>query len=73
MQDATESPDTKDSFRAMAESTNLMDKFTEQQSEDLATQCSEGFEYDLESRREWADAAEEWTRLALQIRGANIS
>jgi chaperonin GroES len=58
----------EESFRAIIESTNLVDKFDKDDLETLAEQCSSGFEYDLESRREWDDAAEEWTKLALQFR-----
>jgi chaperonin GroES len=70
-EDMYESPaqeSAEESFRAIIESTNLVDKFDEDDLAKLAEQCSSGFEYDLESRREWDDAAEEWTKLALQFR-----
>lgn len=75
MPDETSTPDideqeesSGDSLRSIVESTNLVDKFSEEDLEKLAEQCSSGFEYDLTSRTEWDNAAEEWTKLALQFR-----
>jgi chaperonin GroES len=62
------SVDTKESMRALVESTNLIKKFKKDQLEELAEQVVTGFEHDLLSRADWDKAAKEWTELALQVR-----
>jgi len=63
-----QSPVINDSLRADVESTNLVTKFSKDKLAKLAEQCKSGFEFDLESRKDWDRAAKEWTDLALQIR-----
>jgi len=57
-----------ESLRAQTESMNLIDKFSKEDLEKLANQCSDGFEHDLKSRADWEKAAKEWTKLALQVK-----
>ena len=64
----TEPQTIEESLRAKIESTNLLDSIDEDTQKKLAAQCSEGFEHDLNSRKVWEDACEEWTKLALQVR-----
>lgn len=57
-----------DTLRATIESKNLIKEFSEDQLRELTEQVTTGFEHDLTSRKEWEKAAEEWTKLALQVR-----
>lgn len=64
---ATE-PSEPETVRALVESVNLVKKFKKDQLTEIADQVSSGFEHDLNSRLEWEQAADEWTKLALQVR-----
>lgn len=57
-----------DTLRATIESKNLIKEFDEDQLTELTEQVVTGFEHDLNSRKEWDKAAEDWTNLALQVR-----
>lgn len=61
---ATETPD----LRSMVESTNIAEKLDKRRLEEIGAECSEGFEYDLTSRRSWEDNLKNWTKLALQVK-----
>lgn len=57
-----------ETLRATIESKNLIKEFDEDQLRELTEQVVTGFEHDLNSRKEWDKAAEDWTNLALQVR-----
>ena len=57
-----------ETLRATIESKNLIKEFDEDQLRELTEQVATGFEHDLNSRKEWDKAAEDWTNLALQVR-----
>jgi chaperonin GroES len=59
-------PDTE-SIRELVEFTNLTNKFSKDQLAQLAEQVASGFEHDLLSRKDWEKAADDWTKLALQV------
>lgn len=65
---ATSEQEVPTSLRALVDSANLVDKFDKDDLEKLSEQCKTGFEQDLRSREDWEKAANEWTKLALQIR-----
>lgn len=78
-QDETNSQDTEpesgsadesveESLRSRIESTNIAEDLDEDVLEKISEQCSAGFEYDLESRRDWEQNLENWTKLALQVK-----
>lgn len=60
-------PQATSSMRELVESTNLVSQFKKDKLEKLAEQVSTGFEHDLLSRAQWEKAADEWTKLALQV------
>lgn len=51
---------------ALLESTNIAETLDEQELADIGKEAKTGFENDVASRKEWADAAEEWVKLAKQ-------
>lgn len=55
-------------IRAVVESINLAEKLKKEELEKISTQVKYGFEYDLRSRESWEKAAEEYTKLALQVK-----
>jgi len=58
----------KPDLRKMVEEINLALTMDEQTLSKISSQVSDGFEYDMESRREWETNLEDWTKLSLQIR-----
>lgn len=66
-QSAAISP-SSDQLRALIESTNIAKDLSEEQLATISQQVKQGFEYDLLSRKDWADAAKDYTKLALQIK-----
>lgn len=56
------------SLRAMVEDTNIAEKLTEKELQDIGATVSEGFEYDLQSRQHWENNLKDWTKLALQVK-----
>jgi chaperonin GroES len=65
--DAVQSQDTDD-LRAYIESVNIAENIDEDKLKDIASQVSDGFEYDLRSRTDWEKNLETWTNLALQVK-----
>lgn len=61
-----QSPDIK--LYDRIESRNILEDLDEEVIRDIANQVSEGFEYDLNTRKEWEKDLDEWTNLALQVR-----
>lgn len=55
-------------LRRMVEEINLATQIDEEVLRDISQRSKEGFEYDLQSRREWENNLEEWTKLALQVK-----
>jgi chaperonin GroES len=55
-------------LRKMVEEINLASSMDDETLRDISSRAKEGFEYDLQSRREWEQNLEEWTKLALQIK-----
>jgi len=60
--------DNGNELKKLMNSTNLADGLDEQQLIDIGMQCKEGFERDLNSRKDWENELEEWTDLAMQTR-----
>ena len=56
-----------DSLRAKIEAKNIADTLKEEELTKISEQVLSGFNYDLESRKEWDKAAKNWTKLALQV------
>lgn len=57
-----------DKLRSLVEETNLALSMDEQTLQKISQQCKEGFEYDVQSRRDWETQLQEWTELALQVK-----
>lgn len=53
-------------LRELVEKTNIAEGLDKDTLEDISKQCSEGFEFDLTSRKDWEDKIDEWFKLALQ-------
>lgn len=47
---------------------NLVATLTEQQLNDISEECKRGFEEDLDSREDWEDNIDDWTKLAKQTK-----
>lgn len=56
------------SLRAMLESANIAERLDEELLITIGADAKVGFEMDKQSRQEWEEAADEWTRLASQVR-----
>ena len=54
----------KASLSKMVETTNLAEKLDEDRLREIGQEVKEGFDADMDSRYEWEQSAEEWTRLA---------
>ncbi len=69
-----QSPDTNlaeeaaESLRALVESTNIALSLDDEELEAIGKECKEGFDRDLQSREEWEEKFEEWSKLALQVK-----
>jgi len=59
-------------LRAVIEEKNLAETMDEDDLKELAGQVSEGFEADLNSRKDWEKNIKEWTDLALQVREQKV-
>ena len=77
MQPEVESPDEdfaegseEPSLRAILESVNIAEDLTKEQLHTIGANALEGYEADKESRKEWENAVDEWTKLATQVREA---
>lgn len=53
-------------LRSLVENHNIAEGLDKDTLEAISTQCSEGFEFDLMTRREWESRLDEWMKLALQ-------
>ena len=67
MEDPAEEEKAAD-IRAVVESINLAKNLDKEKLQKISEQVKNGFEYDLRSRESWEKAAEEYTKLALQIK-----
>lgn len=56
------------SLKKYLESNNILDGLDDDVKKEIANQVSEGYEYDLNSRKKWEENLQEWTNLALQVR-----
>jgi chaperonin GroES len=55
---------TGPAMTALIESTNLAEKLSEKELEEIGREAKKGYESDCESRQDWEEAAAEWTKLA---------
>lgn len=62
-----EQEDESASLRAMLESANIAEKLDEDKLNKIGDEAKQGYELDKQSRQEWEDASEEWTKLAIQV------
>lgn len=51
---------------ALIDSVNIAEKLTKEELLDIGIECQRGFENDSESRQEWEEMLDEWTKLAKQ-------
>ncbi len=65
-QDIEEEGEPKQSLAAMLESANIAEKLEEEELLEIGFEAFKGFESDLDSRKDWEKASEEWTKLAKQ-------
>lgn len=72
MDSAPQAPtgDEQPPIRALLESTNIAENLDEDKLREIGANCKRGFEQDLESRREWEQNIDEWTKLAIQSKEA---
>jgi len=56
------------SLRSFVESKNIAESLKKEQLREIASQVSEGFEYDLSTRESWEQNIDDWTKLALQVK-----
>jgi chaperonin GroES len=56
------------SIRKMLESTNIAENLDEDKLREIGSRCKQGFEQDLESRKDWEQNIDEWTKLATQAK-----
>jgi chaperonin GroES len=63
--DANPGPDNR--LRGFIESVNIAEKLDEDTLRKISNQVCEGFEVDLQSRKEWEHKIDEWTKLAQQV------
>lgn len=70
--EAVEAPsqdtDAPRSLRALVESVNIAESLSEEELNTIGEEAKKGYEADKESRKEWEDCMEEWTKLAKQVR-----
>lgn len=64
--DEASGQDTK--LHAWIESVNIAENLSEEKLAELGSVCSEGFEFDLRSRKDWEQNLNDWTKLALQVK-----
>lgn len=71
MSDAVEQPATEPqgkSFRALVEEINIADRLDDDKLTEIGEQARRGYETDKESRIDWENAVDEWTKLATQAK-----
>lgn len=64
--DEASGQDTK--LHAWIESVNIAENLSKEKLAELGSVCSEGFEFDLRSRKDWEQNLNDWTKLALQVK-----
>jgi len=62
------SPATEKTLRALIESVNIAESLDDDKLMSIGRDAKTGYEQDKESRKEWDDAAEDWIKLAKQVR-----
>lgn len=67
MEEAPQDESELASLRAMLESANIAEKLDEDKLNRIGEEAKLGYEQDKQSRQEWEDAADEWTKLAIQV------
>lgn len=55
-------------IRGLLESTNIADKLDDDKLTEIGMLCKKGFDADYESRKEWENNIDTWTKLAMQVR-----
>lgn len=63
-----EAPGQVTDLRQFLENINLADGLERERLEEISSQVSDGFEYDMRSREDWEKRVKEWTDLALQVK-----
>jgi len=58
----------KQDIRAFLEAKNIAEKLKEDKLEEIGMRCRQGFEDDLQSRKDWDDSMADWIKLATQVR-----
>lgn len=59
---------TEKPFRALIEEINIASSLTEEELNEIGSECKAGYDTDKESRSDWEENLEEWIKLAKQIR-----
>lgn len=55
-------------IRAILESANIAESLDEDKLKEIGAACKRGFDQDCESRKEWEQNIDEWTKLAIQAK-----
>lgn len=55
-------------IRALLESANIAESLSEDELAKIGQDCKKGFEQDCQSRKEWEDNIDSWTKLASQVK-----
>ena len=66
--EGTPSPDSQPPIRALLEAANIAEKLDEDKLQEIGAMCKRGFDQDCESRKEWENNIDEWTKLAIQTK-----
>ncbi len=61
-------PSPQNNLQFILESVNVAEKLDQDELDEIAAECRHGFDNDKESRREWEEGIDEWTKLAMQVR-----
>lgn len=60
--------DNEPPIRALLESVNIAEKLDDDKLTEIGSRCKAGYDQDCESRRDWENCIEEWTKLAIQVK-----
>lgn len=66
--EGTPSTDSQPPIRALLESVNVAEKLDEDKLHEIGAMCKRGFDQDCESRKDWENNIDEWTKLAIQTK-----
>lgn len=55
-------------IRALLESANIAEKLDEDKLNEIGSNCKRGFDQDQDSRKDWENNIDEWTKLAIQAK-----